>query len=166
MRRRILEIGPGPAPMHHRSQEKLQLQDNEEYTGIEQPHVIESLLNREVWKLAKEQYGDRAHLVEGDRANLENIPDGSFDELVALGTHANEGQVVAEFNRVLREGGMLRLGTLESSLPQLMSTWGIRLQRLNYVELPDQQSRYGYFGNVPVSRPYVVIAFQKGIKNE
>lgn len=161
----ILEIGPGPNPMHHRLQKRLDLADDEKYTGIDQREMVEDLLNHEVWKLAKEQYGDRAFLIEGDRTNLENIENSSIDELVALGSHSQEGKVVAEFNRVLKEGGILRLGTMEGHLKGLMNGWGARLKRLGYQALPNQESRYGYFGNVSISRPYVVVSWQKGVKD-
>ena len=61
-RHRILEVGPGITPMHYRSQgeRSLKLNENEDYTGLDQPHAVDRMAEHEVWKKAKEQYGDRA----------------------------------------------------------------------------------------------------------
>ena len=58
--------------MHHRSEGKegLELSEEEEYTGLDQPSTVDRVSELEVWKNAKERYGDRAHLVEGDMADM------------------------------------------------------------------------------------------------
>ncbi len=65
-KRKILEVGPGITPMHHRSKgaRSLQLGEDEEYTGIDQPHIVNYMSEHEVWKKAKEQYGNRAHILQ------------------------------------------------------------------------------------------------------
>ncbi|OGY86730.1 MAG: hypothetical protein A2233_05660 [Candidatus Kerfeldbacteria bacterium RIFOXYA2_FULL_38_24] len=168
-RHRILEVGPGITPMHHRSkgERDLQLGEDEEYTGLDQPHAVDRMSEHEVWKKANEQYGDRAHLIQGDRADMSGIADESIDELVALGTHAREGKVVSEFRRVLAPGGLLRLGVPTNGLPELMSTWGVRLQRLGFTELSDQQQEYNYSSRPDIPEAtisYIVVTFQKGGK--
>ena len=155
--------------MHHRSQGErgLQLGENEEYTGLDQPHAVDRMAEHEVWKKAKEQYGDRAHLIQGDRADMKEVVDASIDELVALGSHAKEGRIVAEFNRVLKPGGILRLGTPTKSLPELMSTWGVRLQRLGFTELSNEQMEYNYSSRPDIPEAtlsYSMVSFQKSDK--
>lgn len=167
---RILEVGPGKHPLHHRSGDKpsLRLGQDEEYIGLDQPHAIERMAELEVWKQAKETYGDRAHLIQGDRTDMSEIPDESIDELVALGSHAQEGKIVSEFRRVLAPGGILRLGTPTKSLPELMSGWGVRLQRLGFTELPSQKREYDYSSRPDIPEatiPYTVVTFQKGDKS-
>ncbi len=166
--RRILEVGPLGRPMHHREGDikgDLQLNTEEEYIGIDQPHVVEAMSDNAVWRSAKERYGDRACLIEGDRADMSGIADGSIDELVALGTHAREGRVISEFRRVLAPGGILRLGVTRSGLQYLISTWGMRLKRLGFYELTSEMQEYKYRPRLDIPESeidYVVVTFRKG----
>lgn len=96
------------------------------------------------------------------------MADASIDELVALGTHAQYGKIVAEFNRVLRPGGILRLGTTTQYLNELMSIWGVRLQRLGYMELSGEQTQYDYTSSPGIPEAtvsYSVVSFQKAGKS-
>lgn len=159
MSRRILEIGPGPNPLHHRGEEKrLQLEDDEEYHGVDQSKTI---FEGDVWKRAKAEYGDRVFLYQGDRADLRDIADASMDEVVALGTHGQDGGIVAEFNRVLKPGGKLLLGGPAGNVETIQASWGVRLARARYVQLPSETKTYGYKGNAPEAHPYVVLVWQK-----
>jgi hypothetical protein len=164
-KRRILEVGPGIRPMHHRSQgeEGLELDDDEEYTGLDQPHAIENMNDHEVWKKAKDRYGERAHIISGNRTNMDSITNASFDELVCLGAHGSAtDETIMEFDRVLRPGGILRLGIGSPRLPELMKSWGAQLQQLGYVELASEQLNYGYSANDPkLKSPYTVVSFKK-----
>lgn len=169
-RRRILEVGPGIRPMHHRSQGEagLKLDDDEEYTGLDQPHAIEDMNNHEVWKKAKERYGERAHIISGDLTKMDGIPDAFFDELICLGSHGGTDEektkTAMEFDRVLRPGGILRLGVANARLPILMSTWGVRLKQLGFIELTSEELNYDYDSNLPTEKqPYTVVSFQKKI---
>ncbi|MBI4257042.1 methyltransferase domain-containing protein [Candidatus Uhrbacteria bacterium] len=158
--RRILEIGPGPNPLHYRGEEKrLQLEEGEEYHGVDQSKRI---FESEVWERAKTEYGDRVFLYEGDRADLKDIEDASMDEVIALGTHGQDGRIVAEFNRVLRPGGKILLGVPLPSQERLLSSWGVRLNRAGYTSLPSETKNYNYRGNMKESRPYIVLVWQKG----
>jgi SAM-dependent methyltransferase len=158
--RRILEIGPGPNPLHYRGEEKrLHLEEDEEYHGVDQS---KGLFEGEVWKQAKAQYGDRVFLYEGDRADLKDIADASMDEVVALGTHGQDGKIVAEFNRVLRPGGKILLGSPIGNQQTVEATWGLRLSRAGYKQLLEETKSYGYKGNGPEAKPYIVLVWQKG----
>ncbi|NQV89862.1 hypothetical protein HQ487_00470 [Candidatus Uhrbacteria bacterium] len=162
--RRILEIGPGPSPLHHRGIENsLQLKDNEEYHGIDSH---EGMSERTVWKQAKEEYGDRVFLYQGDRTDLHQIANNSMDELVALGTYGRNGKAVREFDRVLKEGGKLLLGTNTSNEQALRESWGARLERRGYQELPSKTKRYTHKGNTSAESPFIVLVWQKGYSEE
>ncbi len=167
--KRILEVGPAINPMHHRygdrlsdvniDERELQLEANEDYTVLDQPRAN---FNHRIWQAARDTYGERVHFVHGDRGAMP-FEDGSFDELVALGSHAKEGVIVSEFRRVLRSGGILRLGTPAQNAHDLMSGWGGRLKRLGFEFLEEETQNYGYsqMGGC-VNCDYTVLVFRKG----
>lgn len=159
-KRTILEVGPGVRPMHHRSQGGLELAEGENYIGLDQPGAN---FDHEIWKSAREKYGERVLLVRGDRANMPEVLGASVDELVALGADVQGARIVGEFNRVLKPGGILRLGTLSTHLQKLMDIWAIRLERLGYTRLPEEKLNYDYIPEDKTGkRPYVVVSFRKG----
>ncbi len=167
--KRILEVGPAINPMHHRYGDKLkdvdiderelQLEPDEYYTGLDQPIVD---FNHRIWQAAKETYGERVHFVHGDRADIP-FEDESFDELVSLGSYANEGSNVSEFRRVLKPGGILRLGVGAQNAQDVINTWGVRLKRLGFTFVEEQRQDYKYFGGKKhPGMDYVVLVFRKG----
>jgi ubiquinone/menaquinone biosynthesis C-methylase UbiE len=160
-KRRILEIGPGRRPMHHRSQEGLQIDpDQEEYTALDQPI---NKFEAAVWAAAKEKYGASIKLVHGDRANLIGVDNESIHELVALGSHGEDDpNMVKEFDRVLQPGGLLCLGVGKNFEQQLLLTLGQQLRTRGYDVLQTERLEYNYFPSVDAPHnPYVVITFKK-----
>ena len=167
--KRILEVGPAINPMHHRygdrledvdiDERELQLKPDEDYTVLDQPIVD---FNHRIWQAAKETYGERVHFVHGDRADVP-FEDESFDELVSLGSHANEGKIISEFRRVLKPGGILRLGVGAQNAQDLMNTWGTRLKRLGFTFVEEQIQKYKYVQRKGrQGTDYVVLVFRKG----
>ena len=161
--KRILEVGPGLNPLHYRHGDKergVKLEGDEDYTVLDQPRAD---FNHRIWQTAKETYGERIHFVPGDRTEMP-FEDESFDELVSLGSFADEGRVIAEFQRVLRPGGILRLGTTAKNAQIVMDNWGVRLKRLGFTLLEDQIQRYQYVQRKDLSGcEYVVFVFKKGV---
>jgi len=167
--KRVLEIGSGLNPMHHRYNDQLKdlaadergvrLEDGEDYTVLDQPRAD---FNHRIWQTAKETYGERVHFVRGDRAEMP-FEDESFDELVSLGSFADEGKVISEFRRVLRPGGILRLGTPAQNVQKMMDSWGTRLKRLGFTFIEEQVQKYRYAQRKDLSgTDYVVLVFRKG----
>ena len=161
MKRRILEIGPGIRPMHHRSQEGLKLEEQEHYIGIDQGQKV---FNHQVWDEIKKEYGDRVEVFMGDRKKLLQIEADSIDKLVALGTFGEPNETLSEFKRVLRSGGLLLLGTSSeiAASNQFANAWTSSLAYADFVEVPEIKMSYDYFPQ-PGSpeRPYVVMGFRK-----
>ncbi len=155
MIKRTLEIGPGPAPMHHRSADDLALNDDEVYIGVD----INNVFDTPLWQRAFEKYGGRVFNFTGDREELSDIEDGSIDELVALGTHdiANE-KVRKQFNRVLKNGGRIFLG---SPVARAQSIKDVMQKNLpGYVEMPAEQITYSLHRQ-GAEMPYSVVVFMK-----
>lgn len=161
MKRRILEIGPGIRPMHHRSQEGLWLEEHEAYVGIDQSQKV---FENEAWNEIKKQYGDRVEIFTGDRSELVQIASDSIDELVALGTFGKPNETLPEFKRVLRSGGLLLLGTSSEVAmgDQFANTWKASLTSGGFTEVPEMEISYDYFPQPgSLERPYVIMAFRK-----
>ena len=145
--------------MHHRSQEGLDLKEGELYVGFDRPNAN---FDHDVWNAVKEKYGNRVFLVHGDRANMVDVPNASVDELVALGSHAQESRVLIEFNRVLKPGGILRLGTTQYFLSEMLNFWGVRLERLGYVRLSNEELSYKHRPMGGTNKLlYFVVSFRK-----
>ena len=148
--RRILEVGPATNPMHHRHGERLKdlevedrgvrLEEGEDYTALDQPIVD---FKHRIWQVAKETYGERIHFVHGNRINMP-FEDESFDELVALGSYIDDGKIISEFKRVLKPGGILRMGVPVPSVEEFMAFWGLRLGRIGFTLLEDHTQKYEY----------------------
>ena len=167
--KKILEIGPAVNPMHHRHGDRLQhlgpderiplLREDESYTALDQPMVD---FSHRVWQVTKQTYGDRVQYVNGDRADLP-FPDESFDELVSLGSYVNDPRLPLEYKRVLKAGGVLRMGATVANQENFLASWGVRLRHLGFTLLEDEKQSYTYSQRKGlVNGDYVVFSFKKG----
>ncbi|MFA6024225.1 MAG: methyltransferase domain-containing protein [Candidatus Gracilibacteria bacterium] len=170
--KRILEIGPGSNPMHQKHGENLRklapnernllLEEGEDYTALELPRVA---FNHWIWQTAKEAYGDRVHFVHGDGTEM-SFEDESFDELVANGSFVGDEKTFAEFHRVLKQGGILRLGTKAQNAQRVVHDWAYRLGKMGFTMVDELTHRYRYTHNKGVianlrGTDYVVLVFRK-----
>lgn len=186
--RRILEVGPGLNPLHHRDEVgALKLDPDEIYTALDLPTKPGMGLKNQFWQDVKNDYPGRVFLVQGTRESLP-IGDATQDEIVFLGTqsHNIENQV-AEIDRVLKQGGIARMGGMESSEILVAITQRL-IQQMGYELLPEETKKYNYkdvrIANIKrqIARgastddrlkqsqespdsPYIVLAYRKPIKN-
>jgi len=102
---KILELGPGNLPLHQRGE--FELNEGEDYTAIDK---YSEGFKTEVWRIIKETYGDRVHLIGGDALDIPEPEDGIFyDEIVANGTIRSE-RIFEQASNLLKPGGKLKIG--------------------------------------------------------
>jgi ubiquinone/menaquinone biosynthesis C-methylase UbiE len=154
-KRKILEIGPGPNPMHHLREGKgvapFELEENEDYTAID---LSRNALNAKVWDTLKEQYPNKVHIVIGDREDMP-FKNEEFDEVVALGTISER---IEEVDRIMKKGGILKIGTTKSRLKEKAEIK--KLLNMDYEIIDEQDYVYEPNEKWPAT-DYVVVTFQK-----
>lgn len=121
----ILEIGPGDQPRHDVG--KFNLKEGETYTAMDvEPHVFEL----PVWGELRKNFGDRIKQVIGSRDDIPTeIKENSYDEVLMLGSQGDAEKNLREIDKILKVGGILKLGILKSGGEDLLKEWGAILKR-------------------------------------
>jgi len=135
MTHRILEIGPGKQPMHH-LEGGFHLKDGQEYIGLE---IDREAFNARIWEQLRDN--KQVHTVIG---NVRHIPaqNGSFDEVVMLGSTSDDGLDLKEVDRVLRSGGIIKIGANRDARKWLEETSCKQLENMGYRKTEETEHTY------------------------
>lgn len=136
MPHRILEIGPGDQPRHDVG--GVELNDAEEYVALDvNPKEFEA----PIWKQLGDRFGDKIRWVVSSR---DAIPQelGIFNEVVMLGSQGNPKSDIVEIDRVLGNGGVLKLGVLTWGKNGLLKEWLPVLKARGYQMINERQCSY------------------------
>ena len=121
--------------MHH-LEGGFHLDDGEEYIALDPDREA---FNARIWQEIKPD--KRVSIVVGSKYNIP-IQANSVDEVVMLGSTSDDSSEMAEIDRVLKNGGIVKLGALADALPWLESTTCQQLHVMGYERVGTKEHMY------------------------